>query len=478
MLPTSSPNGSGPSWSQLRAGGLRHLLSAVMLCLGLVPAAGAVAVFTSAGTAGAVVAPCQPHITHVGKFPPGQAPNVTITGTCFGTGGAFDGDSDHFRITDLGPRGTISELENAGKVPQTWWNACAGATDAINGYSPNEVTCDVPKWTSTSITFHSFGSAYGEEKDGVGDEELNWVVNSGDKIVVQAWNANLPTSASWCLVTVTATNGPGGATTCVSVTVAGDPVIGGGSKQQYSGTDHFGPNHKLLPSPLHEGQCQYQEFIDNSYQAQIAVADANCTQADALGIGAFQARGAAYDSGGFACNATSAGTGSEWASAWVGTYYIYDCKAGKAQVAFNWGPHYNSGGVSSGSSGSTSGGGVVISGGGGGSASGGTDYYGPNDTLLPSPLGEGQCEYQEFSDQSYQAQIAVYEADCTQADAVGIGADKARGAAYSADGFACKATAESAGSEWAKAWTGTYYAYDCKDGAEQVAFNWGPHYSY
>ena len=63
-------------------------------------------------------------------------------------------------------------------------------------------------------------------------------------------------------------------------------------------------------------------------------------------------------------------------------------------------------------------------------------------------------------------------------DAVGIGADIARGAAYSADGFSCKGAREGAGSEWAKAWTGTYYAYDCKTGAEQVAFNWGANYSY
>ena len=59
------------------------------------------------------------------------------------------------------------------------------------------------------------------------------------------------------------------------------------------------------------------------------------------------------------------------------------------------------------------------------------------------------------------AQIAVYEANCTQTDAVGIGADKGKRAAYSADDFACKATPEGAGPEWAKAWDGTYYAHDC-----------------
>jgi hypothetical protein len=125
------------------------------------------------------------------------------------------------------------------------------------------------------------------------------------------------------------------------VLVAGNPVISGGATTRSAGTDHFGPNHKLLPSALGEGQCEYQEFIDHSYQAQIALDKASCAEADAVGIGAFQARGGAYHAAGFACTATGAGARSEWASAWTGTYYIYDCKAGVAQVAFNWGPHYS-----------------------------------------------------------------------------------------------------------------------------------------
>ena len=32
----------------------------------------------------------------------------------------------------------------------------------------------------------------------------NWTVDTGDKLVVQVWNANSPVSASWCLVTVAA----------------------------------------------------------------------------------------------------------------------------------------------------------------------------------------------------------------------------------------------------------------------------------
>jgi predicted RNA polymerase sigma factor len=48
----------------------------------------------------------------------------------------------------------------------------------------------------------------------------------------------------------------------------------------------------------------------------------------------------AYNADGFHCTATAEGAGSEWASDWSGTFYAYDCVAGAAQVAFNWGPHY------------------------------------------------------------------------------------------------------------------------------------------
>ncbi len=91
-------------------------------------------------------------------------------------------------------------------------------------------------------------------------------------------------------------------------------------------------------------------------------------------------------------------------------------------------------------------------------------------------MGDGQCEYQEFSDGSYQAQIAVYEASCALAHMTGLGAPPAAGGAYNSDGFHCTATAEGAGSEWGSDWSGTFYAYDCVAGAAQVAFNWGPHY--
>lgn len=61
-----------------------------------------------------------------------------------------------------------------------------------------------------------------------------------------------------------------------------------------------------------------------------------------------------------------------------------------------------------------------------------------------------------------------------QADALGISAYKAEGAPFTTDGFNCKANAEGPGSEWARAWGGTYYPY--KAGLVQVAFNWGELY--
>jgi len=54
----------------------------------------------------------------------------------------------------------------------------------------------------------------------------------------------------------------------------------------------------------------------------------------------------------------------------------------------------------------------------------------------------------------------------------------ARGAPYASDGCSCTATAEGPGSAWSSAWGGTYYAYSCADGSEQVAFNWGTDYTY
>lgn len=268
---------------------------------------------------------CQPVISHVSQFRPGKTPDVSITGSCFGTGGAYmRADSRHFRVTDLGPNGTLKELEDAGKIPQTWWNACASHTDAVNGYVPNYVTCTVSTWTDSSITFYSFGPDYGED---------GWVVNPGDKLVIQVWNANSLTGPSMYLLTVSGTPTASGTTGATTGTAAG-----GGT---YAGTPTFGAGHRLLPSPLGHGQCQAVEFSDRSVQAQIAVYNTNCSVTTGiLGPAADRAKGAPYSTDGFNCTATKEGPGSTWASAWGSGYYAYNCADGAAQAAFNWGTDY------------------------------------------------------------------------------------------------------------------------------------------
>jgi hypothetical protein len=98
--------------------------------------------------------------------------------------------------------------------------------------------------------------------------------------------------------------------------------------------------------------------------------------------------------------------------------------------------------------------------------------------LQPAPVGSGQCQAEAFSDGSVYAQIAVSNTTCDVAATVAQDADSAQGAPYASDGFSCAATAEGPGSAWSSAWGGTYYAYSCADGSEQVAFNWGTDYTY
>ena len=94
-------------------------------------------------------------------------------------------------------------------------------------------------------------------------------------------------------------------------------------------------------------------------------------------------------------------------------------------------------------------------------------------------FGQGMCQAQAFADGSVQAQIAVYQTTCSEATAVlGPAADHAHGGPYSAAGFACEATVEGPGSQWAAAWGGTYFAYSCAKGTAQAAFNWGRTYIY
>lgn len=91
--------------------------------------------------------------------------------------------------------------------------------------------------------------------------------------------------------------------------------------------------------------------------------------------------------------------------------------------------------------------------------------------LLPTAVGAGECD----AEANY-AQIAIAGgATCTTAADV-INDAKAGGASYTSNGYTCKSTSESSSgnNQWASYWDGTFYAYSCADGNNQIAFNWQP----
>ncbi|MGC1184408.1 MAG: hypothetical protein WBA31_04545 [Candidatus Dormiibacterota bacterium] len=204
-------------------------------------------------------------------------------------------------------------------------------------------------------------------------------------------------------------------------------------------------------------QCQASAFADGSVDAQVAVRMASCQAAATVAARADKARGAPYQVDGYSCTANKEGTGSAWASAWAGTYYAYSCANGSDQVAFTWGTNYTYGS---------------------GAASASPLSSPTSGRLQPAPVGYAQCDAQRFQDNSVAAQIAVADTTCATAATVEKQADTAQGDPYSLSGFSCTATSEGAGSTWASAWGGTYYAYSCRGGSSQVAFNWGTDYTY
>jgi hypothetical protein len=138
---------------------------------------------------------CAPAITHVSTFHAGADPSVTIYGTCFGTGGAFRAsDRVDFRVSDLGPKGTLSEVTAATRVAHAWWNACSSRKDAVDTGHPDGVTCTVSSWSNTVITLASFDGYYGYQG--------SYVVNKGDKVAIQVWNVQTSTGPAKILTTV------------------------------------------------------------------------------------------------------------------------------------------------------------------------------------------------------------------------------------------------------------------------------------
>jgi len=95
--------------------------------------------------------------------------------------------------------------------------------------------------------------------------------------------------------------------------------------------------------------------------------------------------------------------------------------------------------------------------------------------LQPSPVGDGQCSYDPWTNGAPAGQVAESNTTCTVAERVLMGSASARGAAYHADGFA---QTEGPHTDWSGTWRGAYHAYDCVDGSGQIAFNWGTDYTY
>lgn len=210
----------------------------------------------------------------------------------------------------------------------------------------------------------------------------------------------------------------------------------------------------LQPATLGNGQCQASSAGSGVF-AQVAVSGASCADAADVAAAAGNAKGSSYTEKGFACTPTPEGTNSPWSAAWSGTYYAYSCKDGSKQIAFNWGTDYVYGQSQTSSTTTTS----------------------TSGALQPTSVGQGECPAGPAGNGTY-AQVAVLGTSCQVAANVAGAAGGSNGAAYTASGFTCNATSEGSGSAWSSAWGGTYYAYSCIDGSQQIAFNWGTDYTY
>lgn len=207
----------------------------------------------------------------------------------------------------------------------------------------------------------------------------------------------------------------------------------------------------LQPTALGEGQCAAGTLADDTSYGQVAVSSTTCSTAATVAAGAGAAAGASYTASGFTCTSTMQGPTSAWTSSWGGTYYSYRCADGTSETAFNWGPIYTY------------------------DETVGTSSASP---FAPAPLGSGQCRATRLADGSTFAQIALSDAACDAVDYVAASAPSADGAAYTSNGYSCAGTKEGAGSAWAAAWSGTYYAYVCTFGSQKLGFTWGKDYVY
>jgi hypothetical protein len=150
------------------------------------------------------------------------------------------------------------------------------------------------------------------------------------------------------------------------------------------------------------------------------------------------------------------------------TQPVINAAAPQAVAAGGAGPVNGGASASDGSSGAVESAGSTASFGGQGSS---LEVIGfPVGPLLPTAVDGGKCQAARFADKSVYAQIAVARATCAQVPTVAAGADRARGSSYSAAGFACVALAHHPTNGY---WISDYVSYSCRNGDEQIAFNWG-----
>jgi hypothetical protein len=100
-----------------------------------------------------------PNINKISTIKPRQYQTITISGSGFGSMKPYNGDSDYLQIWDL----------TAG------WSS-----GLINSSQDDTVTLDVASWTQNKIVITGFTGGYGEEY---------WILNKGDKLEVNVWNA-------------------------------------------------------------------------------------------------------------------------------------------------------------------------------------------------------------------------------------------------------------------------------------------------
>ncbi|MBV9333237.1 MAG: hypothetical protein JO146_04455 [Candidatus Eremiobacteraeota bacterium] len=100
-----------------------------------------------------------PKITKISKIEAKQYQKIVISGSGFGTMAPYNGDSAYLQILDT-TGGWSAGLDNSSQ--------------------DDTVTLDVTSWSNKKIVITGFTGGYGES---------GWVLNKGDNLTVNVWNA-------------------------------------------------------------------------------------------------------------------------------------------------------------------------------------------------------------------------------------------------------------------------------------------------